>query len=269
MRDSACNMKKYFKVYSILLKNAFSRDATFRADTFWSWVTHIIWLGMLFILVDTVFRFTTTVAGWSKSDMFLLMNIFILSQQFFLFLFRENVWEIPNIITDGKLDAYMLTPVNTIFLLVSRQISTRALGRLITQTIVLIFIIMHYNYSFSLPHIFAFVLLFIISLAVQLGHSILLNTLGFWFLRIDNINEAYFNIGQIAKYPLSVLPTTIQVIFFTILPIAYQNYTPVGVGLGKLGFDFVLISIGYTILLWWGTLAFWNFSLRRYTSASS
>lgn len=262
-------MKKYLKVYGILLKNAFSRDAAFRADTFWSWVTHLIWLGMLYILVDTLFRFTNAVAGWSKSDMFLLMNIFILSQQLFLFLFRENVWEIPNIITDGKLDAYMLTPVNVIFLLVSRQISTRALGRLITQTIILVIIIVHYHYSFSLPQILAFSLLFIISLAVQLGHGLLLNTLGFWFLRIDNINEAYFNIGQLAKYPLSVLPASLQVIFFTILPIAYQNYTPVGVGLGKLSFDFVLVAAGYTALLWWAAIAFWRFSLRRYSSASS
>src|SRR3989338_1141650 len=100
------SMKKYLQIYSILLKNAFSRDAHYRADTITHWITHIIWLGMLYILVDVLFRYTNVIAGWTRPEVFFLMNILILSQQIFLFFFRDNIYQIPNIITDGKLDSY-------------------------------------------------------------------------------------------------------------------------------------------------------------------
>jgi ABC-2 type transport system permease protein len=154
-------------------------------------------------------------------------------------------------------------------LLACRQICTRAFSRVLTQLFLLGFIIKHFNYSINWYQSFIFIALFFIGIFVQLGHSLLLNGLSFWFLRIDNINEAYFNIGQISKYPLSLLPKTIQIIFFTMLPIAYSNYIPLGVGLGKIGSQFIFIGFAYVTLLWLIMLQFWKFSLRNYSSASS
>lgn len=262
-------MKKYITIYSILLKNAFSRDAHYRADTITHWVTHLVWLGMLYILVGVLFRYTNAIAGWNKPEVFFLMNIFILSQQIFLFFFRDNIYEIPNIITDGKLDSFLVTPANTIFMLVSRHISLRATGRIVTQIILLGWFLFHYHLVLSLWS--GLILFFLIALGViiQLAHGLMMNTLSFWFLRIDNINEAWFNLGQIGKYPLTVLPQTLRVLTYTIIPIAYQNFIPVGVGLGKLDFSFIGITILYTILLGFLAIRFWHFGLRRYTSASS
>ncbi len=262
-------MKKYFKIYSLLLKNAFSRDAHYRADTIMHWATHVIWLGMLYILVDVLFRHTNVVAGWDKASVFFLMNIFILSQQIFLFFFRDNLWQIPNTITDGRLDQYLVTPANTIFLLVSKQISLRATGRILTQMILLIWLVVHYN---LIPSIMSGIILFflvILGIIVQLAHGMILNTLSFWFLRIDNIHEAWFWFAQAGKYPLTVLPKTLWVATYTILPIAYQNFIPVGVGLGKLDLSFIGVSLLYTIGLSLLAIQFWHLGLRRYASASS
>lgn len=262
-------MRKYFAIYSVLLKNAFSRDAHYRADTITHWLTHLVWLGMLYILIDVLFRFTNSIAGWSKPEVFLLMNMFILSQQIFLFLFRENIWEIPNIITDGKLDKFLVMPANTIFMLTCRQISLRATGRILTQLVVLGWLLSHYHVIPSLGDGLILVVLLILGIAIQVAHGLIMNTLSFWFLRIDNINEAWFNIGQIGKYPLSVLPQTLRVLTYTLVPIAYQNFIPVGVGVGKLGFNFVSLVALYGLILWFIAIRFWHFGLRRYASASS
>lgn len=262
-------MKKYLTIYSILLKNAFSRDAHYRADTITHWVTHLVWLGMLYILVDVLFRYTNAIAGWNKPEVFFLMNIYILSQQFFLFFFRDNVWQIPNIITDGKLDSFLVSPANTIFMLVSRHISLRATGRIITQIILLGWLLQHYPLITSIWSGLILFFLIVLGVGIQLAHGLLMNTLSFWFLRIDNINEAWFNFAQTAKYPLTVLPQTLRILAYTIIPIAYQNFIPVGVGLGKLDFSFVGLTILYTAGLSFLAIRFWHFGLRRYTSASS
>jgi len=224
---------------------------------------------MLYILVDVLFRYTNVIAGWTRPEVFFLMNIFILSQQIFLFFFRDNIYQIPNIITDGKLDSYLVTPANTIFMLVTKQISLRATGRIITQTFLLGWLLFHYNLTISIGNGFILFFLIILGIIIQLAHGLIMNTLSFWWLRIDNINEAWFNFGQTAKYPLTVLPKTLRVLTYTIIPIAYQNFIPVGVGLGKLDFGFIGLTITYTIFLSFLAGQFWNFGLRRYTSASS
>ncbi len=261
-------MKKYFQIYSILIKNAISREAQFRADTWMNWFTHLMFLGFLFILFDTLFRFTKDIAGWSKPEVFLLVIIFTFMQHVFQFLFRDNVWEIPNIITDGKLDAYLISPANTIFLIISRQVGTKAMLRIITQIILLIWLFHTYDFGLNLWSSLGIILLMILGLTIQTAYYLILNTLSFWFLRIDNINDAWFNVAQLGRYPLSVLPQTLTIMAFTFFPIAYQSYVPVGVGLGKLDWRFFLLTFVWAAVLWVIALALWNRGVKNYESAS-
>lgn len=261
-------MQKYLKIYSILIKNAISREAQFRADTWLNWFTHLTWLGFLFILFDILFRFTKDIAGWSKPEVFLLVVIFTIAEQLFHFFFRENMFEIPNIITDGKLDAYLISPANTIFLVISRQVSTKALLRMFTQLVLLAWLFYTYDFGLNPWSGLGIIVLIILGLIIKTSFYLILNTLSFWFLRIDNINDAWFNLGQLGRYPLSVLPQTLSILSFTLFPIAYQSFVPVGVGLGKLDWRFFLLSIVWATALGIIAIAFWNRGVKNYESAS-
>ena len=266
--DLECNMKKYFKIYSILMSNAFSRDVQFRIDTWVTWFTHIAWCGLLFVLVDVLFRFTNGIAGWSKPEVFLLVIIFTLSQQFFHFFFRDNMWELPNIITDGKLDSYLVSPVHPIFLATSRQVATKAIPRIVTQSGLLIWALVTYDFGLTVWSSLGLIILVIAGLIIQAAFFLIINTLSFWFLRIDNINEAWFNLAQLGRYPLSVLPQTLSILALSAFPIAYQSYVPVGVGLGKLDVRFFLLAIIWAAGLCVIAYKMWDRGLKNYESAS-
>lgn len=261
-------MKKYLKIYSILIKNAISREAQFRADSMMNWITHLLFLGFLFFLFDILFKFTNIIAGWTKPEVFLLVIIYTLSQQLFHFFFRDNMWEIPNIITDGKLDSYLISPANSIFLVISRQVATKAVLRIITQTVLLMWLLASYDFGLTLTSSLGIIILIIGGLCIQTGFYLILNTLSFWFLRIDNINDAWFNVAQLGRYPLSVLPQTLTILAFTFFPIAYQSYVPVGVGLGKLDWRFFLLTLIWAAVLWIIALVLWHRGIKNYESAS-
>ena len=243
MMAQTCSMKKYLRIYSILIKNAISREAQFRADSLMNWVTHLLFLGFLFILFDILFKFTNVIEGWTKPEVFLLVIMFTLSQQIFHFFFRDNMWEIPNIITDGKLDSYLISPVNTVFLVISRQTATKAVMRILTQSVLLVWLLLKYDFGFTIASSLGLVILMIAGIVIQTAFFLILNTLSFWFLRIDNINEAWFNVAQLGRYPLSVLPQTLTLLSLTLFPIAYQSYVPTGFGLGKLDWRFFLLAL--------------------------
>lgn len=261
-------MKKYLKIYAILIKNAISRETQFRADTWFNWLTHFLFLGFLFILFEILFKFTKEIDGWTKPEVFLLVVIFTLSNQLFHFFFRDNMWEIPTIITDGKLDAYLIAPANTVFLIISRQVATKSLLRIVTQVVLLTWLLYTYDFGFTFVSGAGLALLLIAGVIIQTAFYLILNTLSFWFLRIDNINDAWFNLSQLGRYPLSVLPTTVSILTFTMFPLAYQSYVPVGVGLGKLDWRFFILSISLAIFLWFIALKFWKSGLKKYESAS-
>ncbi len=262
-------MKKYLKIYAILIKNAVSREAQFRADSIMNWITHLLFLGFLFVLFDILFKFTKVIDGWSKPEVFLLVVIFTLSAHIFQFFFRDNMSEIPDIITDGKLDIYLISPINTVFLIISRQVATKAVLRIITQSILLAWLLSTYDFGFTLTSSLGLIVLMIAGLAIQTAFYLIINTLSFWFLRIDNINEAWFNLSQLGRYPLSVLPQAFTILTLSIFPIAYQSYVPVGVGLGKLDWRFFVGTLCLAIIIWIIALKFWKLGLKKYESASS
>ncbi len=261
-------MRKYLHIYKILIANAISREAQFRADTWMNWFTHLGFMGFLVLLFEVFFQFTNSIAGWSKPEVFLLIIIFTISQQLFHFFFRNNLWDLPNKITDGKLDVYLTSPVNIIFLVCAREVTTKALLRIFTQFILLGWLLTHYNLVLSAWSWLSIVVLLFVGLITQVAFALIINTFSFWFLRIDNVNDAWFYVGQMGRYPLSVLPQTLSLIAFTAVPIAYQSFVPVGFGLGKLGWLFFFGALGWATFLSLVAISFWNFGLKHYESAS-
>ena len=178
------------------------------------------------------------------------------------------MWELPNIITDGKLDAYLVSPVNSIFLATSRQVATKAIPRIFTQGGILVWALLTYDYNLTFWSSLGLVTLVIVGLIIQAAFFLIINSLSFWFLRIDNINEAWFNLAQLGRYPLSVLPQLLSILALTAFPIAYQSFVPVGFGLGKLDARFFLLAIGWALLLCVIARNLLNAGLKNYESAS-
>ena len=260
---------KYWRLYRIFWSNAVSYESQYRADTWLKLVTNLIWIGVLFSIIEVIFNHTNAIVGWSKPEVYFLTVIWVLMDELFITLFRENFYNFSTLTVEGELDFFLIKPASTLFLVTTKKILVRAAYRFLTQLIILIWLLYHYQIALKISYIPIFILLLILGLIIQYSYSLIFNTFSFWFLRIENVNEALGTLQMSGRYPLEILPKTLKILSLTVLPIAFTAYLPVASILGRAPWQLIVYAALFALVLFLISLFFWNFAVRRYSSASS
>lgn len=262
-------MKKYLRIYKRFIENAVSYQAQYRGDTILSFFLNFLWIGVSAFTIEIFFLHTESLGGWAKQEVYILALFWVMVDEIFILFFNRNLQSIPINVTEGNIDLYMIKPVNKLFLASTQYIYLKAIYRLITYLILFLIAIVHFQIDLHFFTSLATILFLICGVIVTYSTVLFLNTLSFWFYRIDNVNELWFAFSDLGRYPLDVLPRGFRVLFFTFIPIAYTAYFPSLVFFEKISSFYLLVIPLVTVLIFAGSILFWNFAIKRYTSASS
>lgn len=260
---------KYLRVYRTLLANSVSYEAQYRYDTWIKLTTNLLWLGMIFLVIEVVFSQTPELAGWSKPEVYLLTVFWVMVDELYATFFGGNIPLLSEIIVQGDLDAYLAKPLHPLFLTSCKIFLTRSLYRFGVQALILIWLAWRFDFALSGARIVASGFLIAVAVLITYATALIANILSFWFLRIDNINEVLESFTSLGRYPLSIWPKTIRIIALTAIPIAFSGFVPSATLTGRWPWYGVIYACIFAILLFWIAVKFWNFALKRYSSASS
>ena len=235
---------------------------------FWTWaVIDIFWafvnIGFFRVVLFTI----PQISGWTFEMLAIPLGILYFLNAVIWGLLWGNMNQIPRDINKGDLDMYLIKPASSQFL-----VSTRYIGlNLLPSVIAGIFLL---AYGLRTNHLglntLSVVLVSIVSGSV-ISYAIwfISVTLAFWFNRFQNIVHVFPHSVDIARYPVTIFHPFIQFLFTYILPFALLGFLPAEVMLGRKSPVALLLPIFLAAILLYLSHKFWNFSLRRYQSASS
>ena len=109
----------------------------------------------------------------------------------------------------------------------------------------------------------------LLALVIDYSLTLLGNTLSFWFSRVENINSLIGSIHGLGRYPFTLWPKPLKIIFLSVLPIAFNGYVPIAILTGKwplYGIVYVTILAALLLMI---AISFWKLGLKTYSSASS
>ena len=111
---------------------------------------------------------------------------------------------------------------------------------------------------------------------IDLGISLAVATLSFWFVRVDTLRWMVMSLEQdFTRYPISIYTRGVRIILTFVLPFAFMNYFPATYFLEKadtgLHFNPAVGLLTPAIGLAWlgASYAFWLFGLRHYQGTGS
>lgn len=262
-------MQKYFRVYKTFFNNSISYFFQYRNDAFISILFHIFWMATIFLMIEILFGHTVLLAGWTRGEIYLLSVFWMLSDEISIFLFSNNLYDLASKINEGTLDILITKPINTLFFVSMQYVGVRAILRFVSYFAVLIFVINHFYIQLTFFKIILAFCFLLCGVFINYSVSLILNTFNFWFEKIENINILWDSFLGTGKFPLEAFTKGLRVLFLTFLPVAYLGYFPTLIALGKSpAFMFAIIPL-FTAFFLIIAISFWNFSLRRYSSASS
>jgi ABC-2 type transport system permease protein len=121
----------------------------------------------------------------------------------------------------------------------------------------------------SVAQTLTFALMMVCGVLIAYGLWMILVTMAFWLVRVENIAELLTAIYETGRFPVTAFGTGIRMALTFVVPIAFLTTFPAAALLGILDPIYLAVAPVMALALIVASRVFWRFALRSYTSASS
>jgi ABC-2 type transport system permease protein len=98
---------------------------------------------------------------------------------------------------------------------------------------------------------------------------LLITTVAFWIVRIDQIAELFEGVYQSGRWPVDVYPGWLRTSLTFLVPIAFAVTVPAQALTGRLTIETLGVAFVFAAVLLVVTRLFWRVGLRHYSGASA
>lgn len=257
-------MNKYIKIFVSFARQNLSVEMEYRKNFVIRMFNQFLFVLIQVALINLYFKYTNKIGNWSKMEVFALAGIFRLIEGGFHILFHSNVLSLPEIVNRGELDLYLSKPINTLFIVSINKQQWYELSTFMSGVIMLAYSLS----SVSVLIVTEIFLVFVLGLISLYSLLLFFACFSFYTSRLTAINSIWDAVSKISRFPLDIFQNISKTIFF-LAPLFLVATLPAQIVLGKISRLGWAIQITGTILLFTIAVGFWNFSLKRYSSASS
>lgn len=265
----AANIWHHLKLVGIIFRFWLSRFLQFRGEVLiWGFLS-ILWSVLAFVLIQIIFGQINSIAGWTRDEVLLLTGVHNIFTNFLWIFITPSILSYAGTIRDGKLDGYLLKPVNSRFLLSFAQFQFTNYLPLAVIAAFLVYLINQMHLFISVWSWLGFLALFAIGIFLVYCLYFFVATTCFWFTKIMNLEDFFEEIVSVGKLPTQIFNRPLLFAFSYIIPVAYVATFPVQFLLGRGNPALIFIGLLLCIIFFGISQKFWNFALKHYSSASS
>lgn len=247
------------------LQLALAYRANLALDLFLEAVIVASSLGAMLVL----FSRTTTINGWSLSQMLVLLGVYYLVQGAQAVVFESSFQKFMEHVRLGTLDFILLKPANSQFLVSTRHVQAAQLGQVAMGITVAAVGVVGVGEAVSPWSAGAFLVALVCGLALVYSLLLALSSLAFWFVRVENILAIFWAFLDAGRFPVDLYPGWLRLTLSTVVPIGIAVTVPAWAIAGRLDpLGLGLMALG-AAAAWSFAGWFWSRGLRSYTGASA
>jgi ABC-2 type transport system permease protein len=268
---------RYLRLLGALARYGLARELAFRGNFVVRVSVEVLWLAIMLVFYRTVFAKTPSVAGWDEPSYLFFLGCYFALGGLIETLFLGNCTEFAELVRSGDLDFYLLRPIDEQFLITCRDIDWSTAPNVLMGAGVMGVALWQMGWTFDPVRLGLFVVLFLCGTAIAYSFLLLLTSTSIWFVRNQNLMEAWWLFTSLMRYPREIFTeqgsywaASLGWLFSFVLPVMLVVNVPAELMVRTLTHPW---RIGFTVLaavvLLAVSRAFFLFSLRRYRSASS
>src|SRR4051812_926189 len=263
-------MSHYLKVWLASSRYSIIRTMMFRGDFLvWS-LLEFFWMSVNLLLISVIYRHTSSIAGWSKYEMMLLVGTSMLIQRFLMGFFWSSIFEMGRNVRTGNFDFFLAQPGNVMFMATTRKLDPDGLINSVIASAVVIYAVNKLGLHPSVLDITLYALMVLSGLIIHYSILVLSISLVFWLTSAQGVEGTYFTLTEFSRLPRQAFKGIVtQVLFVWMLPVVVVSNAPANTLLH--GFQAKWAVWLFAAAVGWFTIAVVVFhrGLRRYASASS
>lgn len=246
----------------------FKKMLAYRASFYISFVLMSIWVGAYALLVEVIFYYTKTLAGWTKGEVLVILAFYYLIQNIADIFFKDNIENFGQTVRRGELDFRVTKPVSLRLLSFFWEIRFDQLAGVAVTLILFSYGLANLSYSLSALHILAGLVVTGASVVFYYSLLTIIASLTFWIEKTDTFNIMIFNLSQLSRYPRAMYTDIFGKILTFVIPMGLIASIPAEIALKSVDLGWLFLLIGLTAVFYLISRVVWYYGIRRYTSAN-
>ncbi len=216
-----------------------------------------------------VFGQTDNLAGWRQEELLALVGVFLLVGGLINVVIRPSMERLMEGVRQGTLDFTLTKPVDSQLLVSVRQVEVWRLVDVAIGGVVLGIAIVGLGQRIGADRALVFVLLVLAGVAIIYSFLLMLSTLAFWLVRLENILVIFGTMYEAGRWPVGIYPPWLRATLTLVVPVAFAITVPVEMLVGRAEplsvVGTLLLAAAFLVVSRW----FWRLGLRHYTGASA
>ena len=228
-------------------------------------------LGMLFALggLAIVFGHTDRLGGWSPDELIALLGVYFLVGGAIRTVIQPSMQRFMEDIRMGTLDFTLTKPADAQLLVSVKQPQVWKLVDVALGLVLIAYALIRLGAAVGLLQAGAFVVALVAGTAMVYSFWLMLATLTFWFIRLENILVIFVAMWEAGRWPVSIYPGWLRLTLTFVIPVAFATTVPAEALAGRLTLETLLGAVALAVGLLVAARLFWRVGIRHYSGASA
>ena len=216
-----------------------------------------------------VFTYTDTLGGWRADEVVALVGVYILVGGVIGVVIQPSMEALIEGVHDGSLDFTLTMPEDAQLLASIEDVDIWEVLNILLGIGVLGVALGLLGAQVGVAEAGAFGLMVLAGGAIVYSFWLILATLSFWFVRVENILVIFQSVYEAGRWPVSLYPAWLRFGLTFLVPVAFAVTVPAEALTGRLTWQTGLLAVGLAAALLVVSRAFWKVGLRNYSGASA
>jgi len=244
-------------------------EAAYRVNFFLQLFQSLLELATALAGLAVIFSHTQTLGDWRPDEVLALVGVYFLVGGLIGLVIQPSMEELITSVRDGTLDFTLAKPEDAQLLVSVRTVDIwRSLDVLMGGGI-LSAALVRLGETIGAGEAAAFGVMLLSGGIIIYSFWLILATLSFWFVRVENILQVFQSMYEAGRWPISLYPGWLRFALTFIVPVAFAVPVPAEALTGRLTAPTILGTVALAVFLFAAARIVWRAGLHQYSGASA
>ena len=255
-------MAVFFRIGAM---NEMAYRANFWIQTFES----LMGLGTALAVVAVVFNQTDDLGGWQAAELVALVGVYFLVYGAIQLVIAPSLQRFMEDVRQGTLDFTLTKPEDAQLLVSVSEFRIWKLLDVLLGSTVLAIALVQLSANVGVAAAASFGVSLIAGAAIVYSFWLVLATLSFWFIRIENILMIFWSMYTAGRWPVGIYPPWLRWMLTLVVPVAFAVTVPAEAISGRVEPASLVGAVALAVAMLAGSRWFWKRGLVHYSGASA